>query len=102
LNNQNKTPEKYICDECGLVFKKIEKLVAHSVKKHSKVPSENEENEEPDNLCKICMEHEATVAFSPCGHMMACELCSETVKNGDKRCPTCRQDITSLLRVFIP
>ncbi|KAH9495559.1 E3 ubiquitin-protein ligase mib1 [Bulinus truncatus] len=47
--------------------------------------------------CKVCMDKEACVAFSPCGHLMCCEDCC----SGLQSCPMCRRNIESILRTYI-
>ena len=46
--------------------------------------------------CPVCMESDKTIALDPCGHM----LCGNCVKYV-RKCPICRRDIRSVLRVFI-
>ena len=46
--------------------------------------------------CVICLEELRTTALIPCGHRAVCDTCA-----GDmKKCPLCRRDVTSTLRVF--
>ena len=49
--------------------------------------------------CKICMEKSLDTVLTPCGHTM-CFECANTLKSQEKDCPTCREKITSLQKVF--
>ncbi|CAL1544052.1 unnamed protein product [Lymnaea stagnalis] len=48
--------------------------------------------------CIICVEKSANVAFVPCGHVACCQACSRLFG----RCPICRGDVGSCLRIFVP
>lgn len=50
-----------------------------------------------NRLCKICYEAEYNTAFFPCGHIIACAKCASSVT----RCPYCRQQFTSVMRVYL-
>jgi hypothetical protein len=52
--------------------------------------------EQPDKLCKICLDHDQCIAFAPCGHLATCNECS----NQCVECPICRAVIMTRLRVF--
>ena len=47
--------------------------------------------------CKICAEREVQVVFIPCGHLVACEICSHKLKE----CPICRQKIKTHVRTYM-
>ena len=53
------------------------------------------EEAEEEKLCKICYANEADTAIAPCGHC-ACEDCITTIK----KCPICRSDVNSTLKIF--
>ncbi len=46
--------------------------------------------------CCICYEHDARVAFGPCGHLACCEEHA----TGLDRCPICRVTIGARLKIF--
>lgn len=48
-------------------------------------------------LCKICMELEVNTVFLPCGHLIACNICSPKVRN----CPLCRTFIRGTVKTFL-
>ncbi|XP_045196412.2 baculoviral IAP repeat-containing protein 7-B-like [Mercenaria mercenaria] len=48
-------------------------------------------------LCKICMEREVEITFTPCGHLVACEQCAQPLK----RCPICRKLIRSCVKTYL-
>ena len=44
--------------------------------------------------CTICMERIATVVFTPCNHMLACESCTLLLqRSANTECPMCRREI---------
>ncbi|XP_062510627.1 E3 ubiquitin-protein ligase XIAP-like [Corticium candelabrum] len=47
-------------------------------------------------MCKICMKKEAVVLFLPCGHILCCQECGDSVS----KCPICKTDITSRIRSY--
>ena len=58
--------------------------------------------DEETNLCIICLSAARQLAFAPCGHLVACLGCGSELINerSRRRCPTCRKDIRSTLRIF--
>jgi len=50
-------------------------------------------------LCGFCAENMKDVAFEPCGHIWACSACVKSAKISS--CPTCREDIINVRKVFI-
>ena len=54
-------------------------------------------------LCTICMERPSNIAILPCGHAAFCEECVGTLLQQAppyRRCPNCRANITSYVRLF--
>lgn len=49
--------------------------------------------EDGDEECVICMYDKKEKIFSPCGHFITCESCSETCK----KCPICQANILCVL-----
>lgn len=47
-------------------------------------------------VCKICMDNDANVVFTPCGHMVSCMQCSQKLK----KCAICRRKIKGSIRAF--
>eukprot|EP00056_Hartaetosiga_gracilis_P022747 m.32837 g.32837 ORF g.32837 m.32837 type:complete len:506 (-) comp9812_c0_seq1:134-1651(-) len=47
------------------------------------------------SMCVLCMENTVGVAFSPCGHVCSCRVCSV----GLEACPICSNDIKSQLQL---
>merc|ERR1712176_744828 len=47
--------------------------------------------------CKVCRINTASVVFLPCGHLGACTLCGESVKE----CPLCRNLVKKTLKTFL-
>ena len=57
---------------------------------------EDENEEMRDSFrCKMCQVNEVNVLFLPCGHLVACALCSAALK----RCAMCRQKVRGSVRV---
>lgn len=54
--------------------------------------------------CIVCYERKVDTAFSPCGHLTCCSTCAARINgspfHAERRCPLCRRNISSLLRVF--
>lgn len=50
-----------------------------------------------DWTCQICMDSEINTAFSPCGHVCACEKCSCHLPY----CPMCKTFITFVQRIHV-
>ncbi|XP_053404765.1 uncharacterized protein LOC123553796 isoform X2 [Mercenaria mercenaria] len=59
---------------------------------------ENEYQQLKDQrLCKICMELDIEITFTPCGHFISCEPCGKPLK----QCPICRQSVKSYLKTYM-
>jgi hypothetical protein len=59
------------------------------------------ENETSSSQCKVCMDREAVVAFSPCRHMVCCEQCWQRQNiNRISRCCVCRTVVTEAINVI--
>lgn len=52
---------------------------------------------EDQKLCVICQVNVKAVVLLPCAHLC---LCADCEKQGVTRCPMCRQDVASFLRVY--
>lgn len=63
------------------------------------------EEEEPNQLCSICLQRNSDVIFLPCGHADLCSMCVEEnfkVENNvfiDNICPTCCETVESVLKI---
>ncbi|XP_021363602.1 baculoviral IAP repeat-containing protein 3-like isoform X1 [Mizuhopecten yessoensis] len=55
-----------------------------------RIKKENREMRER-TVCKICLEDQVSIAFIPCGHLVACGHCAHAIT----RCAVCRKPITS-------
>ncbi|KAL7713351.1 Zinc finger domain containing protein [Entamoeba marina] len=56
-------------------------------------------NEEPDDMnkiCKVCLCNEKNTVFIPCGHICCCFECSEKLSI----CPVCRSRITTVIKTY--
>ena len=59
---------------------------------------------EAEQKCKICLEHEATLVYVPCGHR-SCAQCyqhrrEQAGNTHDLKCHICRQVVRSTIRMF--
>jgi len=50
-------------------------------------------------LCGFCQNNRKDIVFDPCGHIWACEKCVSFSKM--TKCPSCREEITNIRKVFI-
>lgn len=48
-------------------------------------------------LCKVCLDAEIRVLFSPCGHLACCAGCAPALQ----RCPICRRTVTSKMQAIV-
>lgn len=54
-----------------------------------------DENEN-ENMCRLCDENKYNAVFIPCGHVYACIKCAFSVKT----CPVCRDNHTDVVRLY--
>jgi len=54
--------------------------------------------------CVICFDDIATHAMVPCGHLALCSGCAAGMQATDKsnRCPMCKSNIQSFMRIWKP
>jgi baculoviral IAP repeat-containing protein 7/8 len=50
-----------------------------------------------NNPCVLCGKEEKRLACIPCGHLVACVTCSQTLRT----CPICRRGIEAFVRIYI-
>lgn len=58
----------------------------------------NVSKQEEIQECGICMENLKNVALVPCGHLGYCLTCIQKLK--EQMCPTCKQPIQQVLKIF--
>jgi hypothetical protein len=62
------------------------------------------EAEEPPHdgaeLCVVCRDHHAIMAFTPCGHLNCCKYCANILQAAGAKCPTCKKE-GSFMRVYL-
>ncbi|KAI5620628.1 E3 ubiquitin-protein ligase XIAP, partial [Silurus asotus] len=49
-----------------------------------------------EKLCKVCMDSDIAIVFIPCGHLVTCKKCSESLH----KCPICCVDITQKIKTY--
>ncbi|KAA0059400.1 hypothetical protein IC582_002684 [Cucumis melo] len=66
------------------------------------VPDDELSSNVPDGqLCVICLMRRKRSAFIPCGHLVCCERCAVSVeRDSSPKCPICRQQIRSSVRIY--
>lgn len=66
------------------------------------IPDDELSSNIPDGqLCVICLMRRKRSAFIPCGHFVCCERCAVSVeRDSAPKCPVCRQQIRSSLRIY--
>ncbi|KAM4621656.1 E3 ubiquitin-protein ligase XIAP [Polymixia lowei] len=50
-----------------------------------------------EKQCKICMDRDICIVFIPCGHLVTCKECSESLN----KCPICCGVITQKIKTYI-
>ena len=56
-----------------------------------------EDHTNPDKKCVVCLTRGVECAFVPCGHLVACAVCSANVRDV---CPICRAPIAMAMKVY--
>ncbi|WIA38371.1 hypothetical protein OEZ86_001701 [Tetradesmus obliquus] len=46
-----------------------------------------------EHLCVVCLEHQRDEVLVPCGHMVLCRFCCDSIMQDSKECPVCREAI---------
>jgi hypothetical protein len=68
----------------------------HEFQKAKEKAPEKPCSSEP-GMCVICLSEPSTHATTPCGHLCMCQSCSGELT--DSKCPVCRGDIASTIRI---
>ena len=53
-----------------------------------------------DKSCKICMSEDVTHVFVPCGHMVACGGCAQSILKSSGACPICCKPCIMVMQVY--
>ncbi|XP_031557331.1 E3 ubiquitin-protein ligase RNF34-like [Actinia tenebrosa] len=53
-------------------------------------------DEDSEDICKVCMDRAIDCVLLECGHMVTCLQCSKQVAE----CPICRQNVSRIVKVF--
>ena len=51
-------------------------------------------------VCSICLTNDANTCIVKCGHVY-CEGCLERAKRRSNRCPACRGNIDSTIKIYV-
>lgn len=60
----------------------------------------DEQGEEEEEQCVVCLAQPTAVMFVSCGHLISCAPCSELIMKQGKPCPYCRKPIERAVAVF--
>jgi len=78
--------------------------VSDENKSHLGVPcghvQKEEEDEEEDGTCILCLDAERTHAAVPCGHRSFCDGCAQRAREHELPCPICRKSVQMWMRVW--
>ena len=58
---------------------------------------ENDEKEDNNIKCVICLEKDKCMLLMPCKHVCCCEQCVENIN----QCPLCRNNIQSKMKIYL-
>ena len=76
------------------------RCVAESIKVDL-IENNNEEHDEEENVCVICMERKPSHTLRPCGHEILCASCvwdPHFIRQREVRCPVCRTKCAGIRR----
>ncbi|KAM7389471.1 hypothetical protein PAMP_023448 [Pampus punctatissimus] len=59
-------------------------------------PLEKLQKLQMEKLCKVCMDKDICIVFIPCGHLVTCKECSESII----KCPICCGAITQKIKTY--
>jgi hypothetical protein len=51
---------------------------------------------ENQQMCKVCLDSPKCILSMPCNHVVMCEECANQVS----KCPICREDIVSTIKIY--
>ena len=55
------------------------------------------EKDKHTSMCVVCLSKEIEWILVPCGHKCVCQDCGRIIKERDKKCPICKQEIIGAL-----
>jgi Zinc finger, C3HC4 type (RING finger) len=90
----------------------LKKLSIETKKKKKKIRNINLKIEVPSLDCLLCCTHPKSIVFLPCGHLVACKVCTTQYlkielgkilnqRRTPRACPVCKQPIKEAREVFI-
>ena len=63
--------------------------------------SSNDNQNNTDHRCRVCLENPLEVIFLNCGHISCCGNCAAAIMTTNARCPICRQTITTVSPAYL-
>ncbi|XP_052005209.1 E3 ubiquitin-protein ligase XIAP-like isoform X2 [Xyrauchen texanus] len=66
------------------------------VPKKPEDPMKKLEKLQREKLCKVCMDSDIGIVFIPCGHLVTCQKCSDSLD----KCPICFATITQKIKTY--
>ncbi|XP_075960011.1 E3 ubiquitin-protein ligase XIAP [Anarhichas minor] len=103
--------EKTILEKIGKTgsgYSTVEELMEDCLKDTLQRDAANSQDQDVDPLeklrelqrekqCKICMDRDIGIVFIPCGHLVTCKKCSESLV----KCPICCGAITQKIQTYV-
>ncbi|KAM7000222.1 E3 ubiquitin-protein ligase XIAP [Tautogolabrus adspersus] len=91
----------------GLGYSSLEELMEDCLNTQDSDPAQSQEQDEDpleklrklqrEKQCKICMDRDICIVLIPCGHLVTCKECSESLV----KCPICCGAITQKIKTYI-
>ncbi|XP_058253902.1 E3 ubiquitin-protein ligase XIAP isoform X1 [Hemibagrus wyckioides] len=78
------------------IYSGVGDVSAMSLESKTEDPLKKLEKLQHEKLCKVCMDSDVTMVFIPCGHLVTCMQCSESLQ----KCPICCAEITQKIKTF--
>ncbi|XP_015206749.1 E3 ubiquitin-protein ligase XIAP [Lepisosteus oculatus] len=82
----------------------VEDLLNEDVESDSEETPENDEDPmeklrklQREKQCKVCMDRDIAIVFIPCGHLVTCKRCSDSLS----KCPICCAAIVQKVKTYI-
>ena len=83
-----------------ILYKTLKKKISFMIKKFRMKKLRNFSDLLTDSFkCIICIDNAKNVIFTPCYHMVICQLCYDSLEKN--QCPICRKEIRDSVNIFI-
>lgn len=80
----------------------VRRLQYYCCKKHSATVSTQTDFPDPNQhlRCCICLDQYSSIVLFPCNHLCLCSECCNLVLKDKKKCPLCRQVISTTQIIY--